>query len=123
MSRRLRTLGRGLARFLALGAGLTATISVVGLALGGLLGSSLGRSVSVALYLAGSMLIVVGFFYGNRGPARPSPRVVGLFDRRGLRWARPEEREESLSASALFVLLGFFLIGFGVLVDSRYQLS
>jgi hypothetical protein len=123
VSGRLRTLARGLARFAAMAGGVAIGVSLFALALGALVGSSVGRSLTVAFYLAGSMLIVVGFFYGNRGPARPSPKVVGLFDRRGLRWARPEEREETLSASALFVLLGFVLIGLGVLVDSRYQLS
>jgi hypothetical protein len=39
-----------------------------------------------------------------------------------LRWATPEEREESLSISVVFVALGVVLILFGVVADTRYKL-
>jgi uncharacterized membrane protein len=39
-----------------------------------------------------------------------------------VRWATPDEQRESLSLSAVLVVLGFLLIALGVLADSRYQI-
>jgi hypothetical protein len=41
---------------------------------------------------------------------------------RMLRWATPEEREESLGISVVFVALGVVLILVGVIADTRYKL-
>lgn len=102
----------------------TATLS---LAVGLLAGSSLSRSLSIGFYLIGSFLLVSGFFVGNRGPVRTRgeagvPIFGPLMRNRMLRWATPEEREESLSISVIFVALGFVLILFGVVADTRYNL-
>jgi hypothetical protein len=106
--------------------------SVVSLALGLLIGSSASRSVSVGLYLVGCFLLVAGFFVGNRGPARlrdpdeEGGAIGGMFGigigRRRLRWATIEEREEAISNSAIFVVLGLALILLGVVADSRVRL-
>ena len=121
----------GLRRFsvlLLLVGGVTAVVSLV---VGLLAGSGPSRAVSVGLYLVGSFLLVAGFFVGNRGPARTdgadeSGAVAGMFGigvgARKLRWATPEEQEESLANSAVFVVLGFALIVLGILVDSRIHL-
>ncbi|MGH3132119.1 MAG: hypothetical protein ACRDNX_15000 [Gaiellaceae bacterium] len=114
---------------LALAAGITSSISLlVGLALG----TPVSRALSVGFYIVGSFLLVAGFFVGNRGPARfkgdetEGGAIGGLFGvgigSRRLRWATPEEREEALSNSAVFVTLGFALIVLGVLADSRVRL-
>jgi hypothetical protein len=112
-----------LRRFLKLlvgAAGITAVLSVV---LGLVFGASLGRAVAVGFYLAGSFLIVIGFFFGNRGPARQKGEGGSLlFGSRYLRWATPEEREDTLASSAVFVVLGFTLIVIGVLADTRHSL-
>ena len=98
------------------------------LALGLALGSSVGRSVSVGFYLIGSFLLISGFFVGNRGPVRAKGDDYGvpifgpLMRHRMLRWATPEEREESLSISVVFVALGVVLILFGLVADTRYKL-
>jgi hypothetical protein len=91
-----------------------------------------GRAISVGFYLIGSFLLVSGFFVGNRGPARPKGEettagaTAGMFGigigARGIRWATPDEREEAISSSALFVALGFVLILFGALTDSRVRI-
>jgi uncharacterized membrane protein HdeD (DUF308 family) len=101
---------------------------VCSLALGLLLGADVMRSLSIGFYLIGSFLLISGFFVGNRGPVRakgddPGVPIFGpLMRHRMLRWATPEERDESLSVSVVFVALGVVLILFGVVADTRYNL-
>jgi hypothetical protein len=119
-------------RFVLLLGGVSAGTALVSLLLGLALGSAVDRSVSVGLYLVGSFLLVTGFFVGNRGPARlrggehEGSAMTGMFGvgmgGRRLRWATPEEREEAMSNSAVFVTLGFALIVLGILADSRVRL-
>jgi hypothetical protein len=103
----------------ALGIGLFSAI------LGLILGASLARSVSLGYYLSGSFLLIAGFFIGNRGPLRSRREPggpIGLFGPRVVRRATPEEREETINTSAVFVALGLVLIFLGVLADDRYRL-
>jgi hypothetical protein len=105
---------------LILAGGMTLLIS---LSFALLLGESVSRAVSVGFYLVGAFLTVAGFFVGNRGPVRLKRDVgVPLFGSRIVRWATPEEREESINTSAIYVVLGFALIFLGVLADTRYSL-
>jgi hypothetical protein len=99
-------------------------ITLVGsLAFGLLVGESVSRAVSVGFYLVGSFLTIAGFFVGNRGPVRLKRDVgVPLLGSRFVRWATPEERDESINTSAIYVVLGFALIFLGVLADTRYSL-
>jgi len=106
---------------------LASTVTIVlSLVFGVVAGASVSRAVSVGFYIAGCFLLVVGFFAGNRGPARlKSEEEAGMFGlgtRRRLRWATADEREESINASAVYVAIGAVLIVFGVLVDTRYEL-
>ena len=108
---------------LVLAAGTVVLSAAIGLAMG----SAITRSLSIGFYLIGSFLLVSGFFVGNRGPVRAKgdagiPIFGPLMANRMLRWATPEEREESLSISVVFVALGIVLIVFGVLADTRYNL-
>jgi hypothetical protein len=41
---------------------------------------------------------------------------------RWVRWATPDEQRETLSFSAVLVVLGFVLIALGVLADTRYTI-
>jgi uncharacterized membrane protein len=41
--------------------------------------------------------------------------------RRWVRWATPDEQRESISLSALLVVIGFVLIVLGAVVDTRYR--
>jgi hypothetical protein len=98
----------------------TAAISLV---LGLALGSSVSRSLSLGWYCVGSVLLISGFFVGNRGPARPEGEGWSAFSmRRWVRWATPDEQRESLSLSAVLVVLGFLLIALGVVADSRHPI-
>lgn len=110
-------------RFLILVTVVTGGTALVSLAIGAAAGTSLARSLSVGFYAFGSFLVVCGFFVGNRGPVRPR-REEGtfMFGPRIMRWATPEEREETINLSAIFIVLGFLLIVFGVLADTRYKL-
>jgi hypothetical protein len=125
----LRAAARRFSLLLVATAGITSAVSLL---FGLLIGSSASRSVSVGLYLVGCFLLVSGFFVGNRGPARlrnpddEGGAIGGMFGigvgRRRLRWATMEEREEAISNSAIFVVLGLALILLGVLADSRVRL-
>jgi hypothetical protein len=117
-----------LRRFAGLLLVLAAATVVCSLAIGLAAGSTVSRSLSIGFYLIGSFLLISGFFVGNRGPVRPKgddpgvPFFGPLMRHRMLRWATPEEREESLSISVVFVALGVVLILFGVVADTRYKL-
>src|SRR2546425_3720305 len=113
-------------RFVLLLAGAAGGTAVLSLLLGLALGASAGRSISVGFYLVGSFLLILGFFAGNRGPVRvkgdPGLGMFGFFRNRRLRWATGDEQLESLSLSAVFVVLGLLLILLGVLTATRYKL-
>src|SRR6266550_8326118 len=106
---------------LLLGA-LTLGTAVPALLIGLLAGASASRSLSLGWYGVGSVLLLSGFFVGNRGPSRPQGEGWSVFSlTRWVRWATPEEQRESISLSAVLVVLGFLLIALGVLADTRYK--
>jgi hypothetical protein len=96
---------------------------LVGASVGLLVGSSLNRSISLGLYLVGSVLLLGGFLMGNRGPVRrvgieEGPMTVG----RALRRATPEEMRESVNLSFLLVAVGIVLLMLAVAIDRRVDL-
>jgi hypothetical protein len=96
---------------------------IVGAIVGLAFGSSVSRSLSLGWYCVGSVLLISGFFVGNRGPSRPEGEGWSPFSvRRWVRWATPDEQRDSLSLSAFLVVLGFLLIALGVLADTRYKI-
>jgi hypothetical protein len=102
---------------------LTLGTGAIALAAGLLVGSGVGRALSVGWYVVGSVLLISGFFVGNRGPSRPQGEGWSTFSmKRWVRWASPEEQRESISFSALLVVLGFALIALGALADTRYSI-
>jgi hypothetical protein len=118
-----RALVAGLRRLLVLIVVVAGLTALGALALGLLSGASIARSVSIGFYVVGSFWLVAGFFVGNRGPVRlKSDLGAPLFGSRFVRWATPEEREETINMSAIYVLLGFVLILFGFAADTRYSL-
>ncbi len=97
--------------------------AVIALLLGVAAGAGVSRAVSVGWYVVGSILLAGGFFVGNRGAARPQGEGWFAFStRRWVRWERPEEQQESISLSAILVVLGLVLLILGVLADTRYRL-
>lgn len=103
---------------------LAAAVTALGsLIIGLLMDASLTRSLAIGFYLVGSFWLVSGFFVGNRGPVRlKSDFGAPLFGSRFVRWATPEERDETINMSAVYVLLGFVLILLGFVADTRYSL-
>jgi hypothetical protein len=122
----LAALGR-LAFILAVTA---AVVAAVGALIGVVTGTATGRAVSVGYYLVGALLIVLGFFAGNRGPLRPrrtddDEPVAGLFGlglaRRGARRASGEEQQDALATAAIFLGVGAWLILLGVIADGSVK--
>jgi hypothetical protein len=98
---------------------LTFGTAIPALLIGLISGASVGRALSLGWYCVGSALLICGFFVGNRGPSRPQGDGWGVFSvNRWVRWATPEEQKESISLSALLVIIGFVLIVFGAVADS-----
>jgi hypothetical protein len=98
--------------------------ALVSLVLGLLFGAGVSRSISLGFYGVGSFILIMGFFAGNRGPARAKSDEGGggLLRGRATRWASGTEQRESINLSFVFVALGALLIVFGVLADTRYSL-
>ena len=116
-------MGAAARRFGIVVGSLVAGTAVLSLLLGLAFGSTVSRALSVGWYSVGSVLLISGFFVGNRGPARPEGEGWSVFSmRRLVRWATPDEQRESLSLSAVLVVLGVLLIALGVVADSRYKL-
>ena len=113
-----------LRRFAQLFVGVGGVTVVLSLAFGALAGAPLHRSIAIGLYLIGAVILIFGFFVGNRGPWRHEQDESGSFSilPRGVRRATAEERKESVSLSVLFIVLGFGLIILGVLSDSAHNL-
>lgn len=111
-------------RFLLLTFGIAGMTALISMAIGALAGSAIDRSISLGLYIIGSLLLVGGFFIGNRGPLRPKGDTDSfpIFGRRAVRRASPEERQEAINTSAVFVSVGFVLILLAIVADSRFDL-
>ncbi len=109
-------------RFALLLAGLVGGTGALALLIGLAFGVGVGRSVSLGWYIVGSALLIGGFFVGNRGPTRyqGDGPMTPFSMTRWVRWATPSEQFESISLSAVLVILGFVLIALGALVDTRY---
>jgi hypothetical protein len=106
--------------------GVGGAAALIGLAAG----SSIERAVSVAFYLVGAFLIVLGFFAGNRGPLRPRATgegepIAGMFgigvSMRGARTASGDERQDALATAAIFLGVGIWLILLGVVADASVR--
>ena len=112
-----------LRRFALMYVGVGGITVALSLAFGAISGASLTRSIAIGLYLIGAVVLIFGFFVGNRGPWRHEHGEGGFsILPRGVRRATAEERREAVSLSVLFIVLGFGLIILGVLSDSAHNL-
>ena len=110
-------------RFALMYVGVGGITVVLSLAFGAVSGAPLARSIAIGLYLIGAVILIFGFFVGNRGPWRHEQGDEGFsILPRGVRRATAQERKESVSLSVLFIALGFGLIILGVLSDSAHSL-
>jgi hypothetical protein len=119
----------GVRRFVTVAAVCVAVTAVASLLLGLLFRDSLTRSLSVGFYLAACLSMILGVCFGLRPPTRQEGDqgalggLFGIFLSSPVRFATPEEREDSLASSAVFVALGFVLALVGVLCDGRHPLA
>ena len=109
-------------RFTVLLAATSAFIAACSLAIGLIGGFSLNRSLATGFESFGCLLLVLGFFVGNRGPVRLKGEAAPFFGPRFLRWATPDEHRRTISESAIFIVVGLVVIVIGLLIDARYRL-
>ena len=100
----------------------SAAIAVCSVAIGAVGGFSLNRSLATGFEIFGCLLLVLGFFVGNRGPVRSKDDATPFFGPRFLRWATPDEHSRTIPESAIFIVLGLVVILIGLAIDSRYRL-
>ncbi len=106
-----------------LGSLIAATV-VISLLLGVAAGSSVGRSVSVGLYVLGIMLLVGCFVFGVRGPLRgvsSTGQSVPVIAARRIRTATPDERGEATRISLLLFVLGIVIVVIGSVIDPSHK--
>jgi hypothetical protein len=111
--------------FFAVVGGVTILISI---AFGLLTDTSLRRAIAVGFYAVGSIVLLSGFFVGNRGVLRADTddEKGGLllgFGRRRVRSATGEEQRENVRVSALVIGLGIVLLILGTLADTENRLA
>ena len=97
-------------------------VFLVSLSLGLLLDSDLNRAIARGFEGFGCLLLILGFFVGNRGPVRLKQEAQPFFGPRFLRWATPEEHTSTIAESGIFISVGLLLILIGLLIDNRYEL-
>ena len=100
----------------------SAAVAAVSVGLGAAVGASLNRSLAVGFEAFGCLVLLLGFFVGNRGPVRAKGDAVQFFGPRFLRWATPDEHKSTIAESAIFVVLGLLLVLIGLVIDNRYKL-
>lgn len=118
----------GARRLLALTAFVGGATLAISLSLALLAGTSVRRSVSVGFYLVGSVILLAGFFVGNRGVLRAEgdserPSLFGFGSRRRVRSATGEEQRESVRVSAIVIGLGIALLILGAIADNENSLT
>jgi uncharacterized membrane protein len=119
----------GMIRFVKVAAVCVAVTAVLSVLLGLVLRDSVTRSLSVGFYIAACVMMILGVVYGLRPPVRQEGDqgavggLFGIFLASPVRFATPEERQDSLASSAVFVALGLVLALVGVLCDGRHPLA
>jgi hypothetical protein len=111
-------------RLLIIFAATLGTTVVLSLIIGLAAGSSVARSVSVGLYLAGAAMLVGCFVVGARGPLRGVSRsgeTVPLVGARRVRRATGDERSDAATTAILLFGLGLALVVVGALVDPAHK--
>src|ERR687886_229659 len=100
-----------LRRFVVVLVGVAAVVIGFSVVVGLLVGASANRSISLGLYVTGCFVVLVGFFFGLRGPMRPAEgsffsMTIPFLGGGPARRATGEEQRETLSTSGLYVVLG-----------------
>jgi hypothetical protein len=113
----------GIRRFLIVFFVAVLGVGLFSLVVGIVLGAHPVRSIALGYYLAGAVLLIAGFFIGNRGPVRAHRnQPIPILGARFVRWATFDELQETINSSAVYVSLGFALILVGLVADTIWQL-
>lgn len=114
-----------LRRLLTLFAAVSGATLLVSIAIGGLAGEPIRRSIALGFYIVGSILLLAGFFVGNRGVLRAetdkhaSGNFLFGFGRKSVRPATDSEQRETVGESVLVIGLGISLLCLAILADSE----
>ena len=120
--------GRGLARLALMWVGLAVTIAVLATLFALLAHFPVRRGISVGYIATGALITIVGVLHGLRPPTRidREQSQLGMFGviltGGQVRRATLEEREDALSSSVLFVVLGLVLLVLGAALDPNHRL-
>ena len=99
----------GVRRLVGIAVALLGGTVALSILLGLAAGSGVARSVSVGLYVLGTLLLVGCFVFGVRGPLRGVSRTgetVPLVSSRQIRRATEEERTEATKTALLLFMFG-----------------
>ncbi len=130
-SDRVRMVLGGVRRFVLLTVVIIVAAALVSAIFGTLLGEGLRRSVTVGLYLTGSILVVLAFFVSTRPPARADGDGDGRIHGPGslfmsmsgtARFTTPQERRDSQAISWLLVCIGLVVVIVAAVADGRHAL-
>lgn len=103
----------------------SASVLLVTVPVGLLTSVRLDRAVSLGFYGLGTLLVILGFLSGSRGPFRSDNDYThgsALRSERRLRRATLDELHESMNGAAVVIAIGLVLVALGVIIDSRYTL-
>jgi hypothetical protein len=103
-------------------AGLCGLVVIGAVPIGLLTSAGVNRALTVGFYVLGSVLVVFGFAFGNRGPYRRDSDPTGMERRHTRRRATREELTDTINAGAVAVTMGLLLVVIGAAVDGRHRL-
>jgi hypothetical protein len=92
--------------------------------LGLALGDDIARSVSVGLYVLGTVLLGGCFVFGVRGPLRgvsQTGETVSVVGARRMRRATTDERREATHVALLLFVAGILVIVLGSMIDPTHR--
>jgi hypothetical protein len=92
--------------------------------LGLAVGAGLERSISVGLYVLGTVLLGGCFVFGVRGPLRgisQTGETVSIVGARRMRRATTDERTEATHVALLLFVAGILVIVLGSMIDPTHR--
>jgi hypothetical protein len=87
-------------------------------------GAGIEHSISVGLYLLGTVLLGGCFVFGVRGPLRgvsQTGETVSIIGARSTRRASSDERQEATHISLLLFVAGILVIVLGSMIDPTHR--
>jgi hypothetical protein len=114
----------GVRRIAVICASVLAGTVAVSVLLGFAAGAGVERSISVGLYVLGTILLGGCFVFGVRGPLRgvsKTGETVPILGAHGTRRATHDERQEATHVALLLFIAGILVIVLGSLIDPTHK--